>query len=417
MTIASIINSVRCSSSILRTTLILSLALIGTQAFAANNNSIMIHKTATGAAADQEFSFTGTGTGFPEDFTLVNGQVRTVSGLAAGTYTVTESPTEGWRLASISCSVENDAASTVETDGATATITLADDELVECEFINEVAACGDGVLDSGEFCDAGITDDTDPNFVANCREDCTFCGDGELNGDEQCETGDANCSSECTIQGAVKIVKKMVSHNFETIPADGFRFLAGFDLENEFFLNAGEQKTFLRVGAGENTFYELRPMVPAPNGGDDVESQGWAVTSVDCVCLFSTVGENCASTFDSNLEARDEQLLDLPADPHHVIGSVTVNVVGGETVVCTFTNEDQVCPPGEQSPPAGTTNNNNNQAQTTNTGGLASTNPTTTSSGSGCSSTGVGIAGLSTMFMLAMPLIALRLTRRAKAKA
>jgi fibro-slime domain-containing protein len=76
-------------------------------------------------------------------------------------------------------------------------------------------ACGDGVVDPGEFCDDGNTEDgdgcsadcemQDPNYVCpDPGKPCQLlydCGDGRVNGTEQCDDGNKKsgdgCSSKC----------------------------------------------------------------------------------------------------------------------------------------------------------------------------------------------------------------------------
>jgi hypothetical protein len=91
----------------------------------------------------QDFHFTTSGlstdqTGFDldddNDATLSN--IQTFNNLAAGKYTVTESDTDGWRLDSLSCS----RGATVEKEGTTVTITLAQDEAVRCTYTNRQTA-------------------------------------------------------------------------------------------------------------------------------------------------------------------------------------------------------------------------------------------------------------------------------------
>lgn len=70
-----------------------------------------------------------------------------------------------------------------------------------------VGPCGDGVVDNGEACDDGNTDDCD-----GCRGDCkaveTGCGDGSVCGAEECDDGNAEagdgcfeCQNECKVAG------------------------------------------------------------------------------------------------------------------------------------------------------------------------------------------------------------------------
>ncbi len=61
--------------------------------------------------------------------------------------------------------------------------------------------CGDGIVDAGEDCDDGNSDDTDA-----CRNDCTapFCGDGILDAGEECDDGNLvdgdGCSANCDVE-------------------------------------------------------------------------------------------------------------------------------------------------------------------------------------------------------------------------
>ena len=66
-------------------------------------------------------------------------------------------------------------------------------------------SCGDGIVQTGEFCDDGNLDDGD-----GCTTQCEppYCGDGLVTGDEQCDdgfednTGDWDgCNSDCTVAG------------------------------------------------------------------------------------------------------------------------------------------------------------------------------------------------------------------------
>ena len=58
--------------------------------------------------------------------------------------------------------------------------------------------CGNGVVEQGEFCDAGGANN---NIVPNaCRLDCTlpFCGDGVRDDTEECDLGGENGGDACT---------------------------------------------------------------------------------------------------------------------------------------------------------------------------------------------------------------------------
>ena len=64
-------------------------------------------------------------------FGLDDGGTRVFAGLAAGAYTVTEAPADGWEFAQVECT-----AADYEVDGASVTVNLAEGEAVVCTFTN-----------------------------------------------------------------------------------------------------------------------------------------------------------------------------------------------------------------------------------------------------------------------------------------
>ena len=85
----------------------------------------------------QNFAFTTTGTGISDfqldddaDTTVAN--QRTFSGLAAGTYTVTEATTAGFDLTGLSCTTGG----TSDIDNRTVSVTITDSAQVTCTFTN-----------------------------------------------------------------------------------------------------------------------------------------------------------------------------------------------------------------------------------------------------------------------------------------
>ncbi len=97
--------------------------------------------------------------------------------------------------------------------------------------------CGDGIVDDGEECDDGNSDNLD-----DCRNDCTlpFCGDGIVDLGEECddggnESGDG-CSPVCTVErggdGCTPGYWKQPHHLdswFDYSPTDSFDAVFGVD--------------------------------------------------------------------------------------------------------------------------------------------------------------------------------------------
>jgi cysteine-rich repeat protein len=75
-------------------------------------------------------------------------------------------------------------------------------KFVKIELPPNAAVCGNGVVEAGEECDDGNTNNCDA-----CSNDCTLvtgCGDGVVCGTEQCDDGNTTscdgCSSTCTVE-------------------------------------------------------------------------------------------------------------------------------------------------------------------------------------------------------------------------
>ena len=121
--------------------------------------SITIVKVAVPNDA-QDFAFTTTGTGLSNfsldddaDATLSNTQ--TFTGLAAGSYTVTEAALAGWSLTNLVC-VDPDNSSTVDVGARIATIDLDAGESITCTFTNTLQSV-----------DLGVTKTVSPDTVAS----------------------------------------------------------------------------------------------------------------------------------------------------------------------------------------------------------------------------------------------------------
>jgi cysteine-rich repeat protein len=79
-------------------------------------------------------------------------------------------------------------------------------KFVKIELPPKTAVCGDHIVDPGEECDDGNTNNCD-----GCSNDCTLvtgCGDGVVCGAEQCDDGNTTscdgCSSSCTLETGLR---------------------------------------------------------------------------------------------------------------------------------------------------------------------------------------------------------------------
>ena len=105
---------------------------IGTPPAPATTGTISITKQ-TSPAGGTGFSFTDDIPGEPAGFLLNDGATQTFSGVAAGTYTITENAASGYSLTDLTCS---NAESTVNPFNRTATVVLPAGETVTCTFTN-----------------------------------------------------------------------------------------------------------------------------------------------------------------------------------------------------------------------------------------------------------------------------------------
>jgi hypothetical protein len=108
-----------------------------------NCGRIIIHKVTENGDAD--FGYTTTGGLNPSTFTLSNGETQTygppgdTTQVLPGNYSVTESTIPaGWTLKSLVCTASGSPGTTVSTSGATASLTMTPDGLVECTYTNHI---------------------------------------------------------------------------------------------------------------------------------------------------------------------------------------------------------------------------------------------------------------------------------------
>jgi cysteine-rich repeat protein len=72
-----------------------------------------------------------------------------------------------------------------------------DGEFVLSHGACQQAICGDGIVDAGESCDDGNTNDGD-GCSSTCQEELSQCGNSIVEGSEQCDDGNVNDGDECS---------------------------------------------------------------------------------------------------------------------------------------------------------------------------------------------------------------------------
>jgi hypothetical protein len=99
-----------------------------------NCGTIKIHKVTENG--DATFGYTTTGGLSPSTFNLSNGGTRTYDSVVAGSYSVTESTIPAsWTFKSLVCTATG-SGSSVTTNGATASMTVAPSGLIDCTYTN-----------------------------------------------------------------------------------------------------------------------------------------------------------------------------------------------------------------------------------------------------------------------------------------
>jgi cysteine-rich repeat protein len=121
-------------------------------------------------------------------------------------------------------------------DGETTSLPLNPD--LEPPLTIEVPVCGDGVLQTGEWCDASDLGGNDCESLGNaggeltCLSDCTFdtsgcgggvCGNGTVESTEQCDDGNLDpgdgCSADCLLEQSALTIDWVLYQSDGTTPA------------------------------------------------------------------------------------------------------------------------------------------------------------------------------------------------------
>ncbi len=142
-----------------------------------------------------------------------------------GTYSVVETPKNGFTFQSAVCTINNQSVGSPITNGVGA-ISVDSNDIVTCTFNNITNAfCGDGVVNQqSEQCDSGASNGiactpTYANSCNYCSNTCQtvnihgpYCGDGIKNGPEQCDGSDGVSGSDfaCTQSCELDLVEKKV---------------------------------------------------------------------------------------------------------------------------------------------------------------------------------------------------------------
>jgi len=274
---------------------------------------IVIDKTTRPSGSAQPFAFTsdvpGHGSFMVSDDDATN---EVMTGLAGGTYHVTESATAGWALTDIAC---DDPTSNSSGAGATATIALAAGETVTCHFTNKrdahVTIVKDAVPNSAQdfsFITSGLGDgfklDDDNDPTLSNTEQLTVSGNdfGQKTVTEAAQqgwsltnlvcTGDAGASTSvgdrtatldvdpgedmtCTFTNkkaaTVTIVKDAVPDSAQDFSFTTNGLGDGFDLDDDNDPTLDRAKTIIVEGSDLGT-----------KSVTEAQTDGWDLTGLEC---------------------------------------------------------------------------------------------------------------------------------------
>ncbi len=298
------------------------------------SSSITISKNAI-PDSPQDFDFTTTGTGV-SDFSLDNDNTptlpssKTFNGLAAGSYSFTETATTGWDFDNISCS---EGASVVK-DGAKVTITLSAGQNVSCTYVNrqrgkiivhkvtqpandqtdfQITASGSGDI-------AG-----NPDRTLNTSQDVVYdVAQGTYNVSEQDKAGwmeSANTCSNLVINGNTPLVDGVPTLSCTITNVK----LAKLKIVKDAQPNDPQDFTFTVTGDGLTPFLlddDSDGTLPSSQQFTDLAPGDYSVTE-GSVFGWALKNATCVNTTSGSL----------------VDSTLSVTLAAGDDVTCTFVNE------------------------------------------------------------------------------
>jgi len=124
----------------------------------------------------------------------------------------------------------------------------------------EVSSCGDGYVNQGvEACDDGVNDGSYGGCAANCMSLAPYCGDGQINGPEDCDDGNDDLADGCLDNCVVTASCLTLIEYDDALPDGAYRikppgyngmpFEVWCDMSSD-----GGGYTFLKIDAGGQTF-------------------------------------------------------------------------------------------------------------------------------------------------------------------
>lgn len=293
--------------------------------------------------SSQDFSFSGD----LGDFSLDDDSNETLSNqysvlTYAGSYNVTEDAAIDWELTSISCTGDNDNGTTIDLTTQTATIDLDNGESITCTYTNQITASRIIIIkdaspdsdqdfsfsgDLGEFTLDDDNDDTLANTFTVDRAAGTYTiTEAEVDGwslsDIDCgEFGGVSidlANRSVTLEMSVEDLVSCTFTNTED-PKGTIVIVKNTDPDNaQDFTYSGDLGDFALDDDGDNTLSNTYSVITDPGTYTVTEASvsGWDLTSLIC-----------SDTSNTTLDQSNR--------------SVTIGLLAGETVTCTFTSAPQ----------------------------------------------------------------------------